>query len=456
MNNIPSVLVLPYPAQGHVNSFLNLSRKLAEHGFKVIFVNSEFNHRRVMASWEESKDSLMGSNIEFVSISDGLGPEENRSDSAKLMSSIGKAMPAQLEKLIEDVICVNGNYSRIICIVADVHMGWALEIACKLGIKRASLFTFAAAMFAILCSVPRLIDDGIIDSNGTPIQKRTFQLYPDMPIMHTDQIWWSNIGDLESQKVVFQHNKGFLQILNSTEWWLCNSTYELEPRPLSFLPKLIPIGPFMECSHGTRTLGQLWEEDLSCLGWLDQQPPCSVIYVAFGSFTLFNSHQFKKLALGLELSNRPFLWVVRSDVNSSTKIEYPDEFKGNLGKIVGWAPQKQVLSHPAIACFISHCGWNSTIEGLCNGVPFLCWPYFCDQFFNKHYICDEWKVGLGFDLDEEGIVSSEEIKKKVDQLLDDENIRTRSVKLKEMLMSNIAEGTRTSENFKKFVKWLKE
>ncbi|KAI4352473.1 hypothetical protein L6164_006723 [Bauhinia variegata] len=349
-----------------------------------------------MASWAESKDSLKGSNIEFVSIPDGLGPEEDRSDLALLCPALLNTMPGLLEKLIED-ISVDGT-RRISCIVADLFIGWALEVAKKLGIIGAFLYTASAAMFASQYYIPRMIDDGIIDCNGTPIQKGTFQLAPNMPIMHTDEIWWSNIGDLETEKKVFHYIKGFLQILNSTKWCLCNSTYELEPGPLSSLPKLLPIGPFLESSHCTRSLGQFWEEDLSCLNWLDQQLPCSVIYVAFGSFTVFNPHQFKELALGLKLVNRPFLWVVRSDVNKYTKCEYPHEFQGNLGKIVGWAPQKQVLSHPATACFISHCGWNSTVEGLCNGVPFLCWPYFCDQFFDKRYICDEWKVGLGFDL----------------------------------------------------------
>ncbi|KAI4352475.1 hypothetical protein L6164_006725 [Bauhinia variegata] len=456
MSNIPTVLVLPFPAQGHVNSFMNFSRKLAENGLKIIFVNSEFNHKRMMASWEESKDSLVESNIEFVSIPDGLGPEEDRSDSKKLIVAVSRSMPAMLEKLIGDVVCVNGNCSRISCIVADVSMGWALEIASKLGIRRAALSTYCATMFALQYSLRRMVDDGIIDCNGMPIQKGPFQLSPSMPIMHTDQIFWSKVGDFDCGKAGFDYMKRFTQAFDLAEWWLCNTTYELEPKSLSFLPKLLPIGPYMGSSHSTRSLGQLWEEDLSCLNWLDQQPPCSVIYAAFGSFTLFNSNQFKELALGLEFTNRPFLWVVRSDVNNSTKNEYPDEWHANLGKIVGWAPQKQVLSHPAIACFISHCGWNSTIEGLCNGVPFLCWPYFADQIYNKHLICEELKVGLGFDSDEKGIVSSGEIKKKVEKLINDENIKARSMKLKEMLLSNIAEGGRSSENFKKFVKWLKE
>ncbi|KAI4297393.1 hypothetical protein L6164_037287 [Bauhinia variegata] len=427
--SIPTVLVLPLPFQGHINPFMDLSIKLADRGFKIIFVNSDFIHQRTMDSLVKSHESLRGSNIKFVSIPDGLGPDEDRKDVIKFFSAVLNTMPGMLEKLIDD-ISKDGN-DRISCIVADAQMGWALEVASKLGIRSAVLLIGSASNFALHCCVPRMIDDGIIDGNGTPVKKGTFQLSPSMPLMNTDHIPWSNFGDLESQKHLFQYYKGFTQILNSTKWWLCNTTYELEPGVLSFIPKLLPIGPFMESSSSKTPLVQLWKEEPSCLDWLDEQPPCSVIYVAFGSLCIFNPNQFKELALGLQLINRPFLWVVRSDINSNTKHEYPDEFHGNLGKIVGWAPQKQVLSHPAIACFISHCGWSSTIEGLCN-------------------------VGLPLDSNEKGIVSSEEIKKKVEQLINDGNIRGRSMELKEKLMSNIAEGGRSLENFAKFVKWLKE
>ncbi|KAH1132958.1 hypothetical protein GLYMA_05G055300v4 [Glycine max] len=238
--------------------------------------------------------------------------------------------------------------------------------------------------------------------------------------------------------------------LNLTEWWLCNTTYELEPGVFTFAPKILPIGPLLNTNNATaRSLGKFHEEDLSCMSWLDQQPHCSVTYVAFGSISLFDQNQFNELALALDLANGPFLWVVRQD----NKMAYPYEFQGQKGKIVGWAPQQKVLSHPAIACFFSHCGWNSTIEGLSSGVPFLCWPYFADQIYNKTYICDELKVGLGLNSNESGFVSRLEIRNKLDQLLSDENIRSRSLKLKEELMNN--KGL-SSDNLNKFVKWLKE
>lgn len=285
-------------------------------------------------------------------------------------------------------------------------------------------------------------------------------------MMDTEALVWSNVAaDSISLKKVFNYIKHCSQQTTSlSNWWLCNTTYELEPRPLSFLPKLLPIGPLLnnyENKSEKELIGQFWEEDLSCMSWLNQQENNSVVYVAFGSFsfTLFDKNQFKELALGLDLTNRPFLWVVRDqdkDEDSKKMMKFPSEFKGYKGKIVKWAPQQKVLSHPSIACFISHCGWNSTLEGLSNGVPFLCWPYFSDQFYDKTYICEELKVGLGFEIDENGLVLSEKIKKKVDQLLSDGDIRLRSIEIKEKVMRNIAQGGRSSENFNRFVEWLKE
>ena len=209
--------------------------------------------------------------------------------------------------------------------------------------------------------------------------------------------------------------------------------------------------------HGN-SAGNFWPEDQTCLEWLNQQPPCSVIYVAFGSSTIFNQTQFQELALGLELSNMPFLWVVRPDSTDGKNDAYPEGFQDRVatqGQIVGWAPQQKVLGHPSVACFLSHCGWNSTVEGVNNGVPFLCWPYFADQFINETYICDVWKIGLGFNPDENGIITRKEIKNKVGQLLGDEKFRSRALNLKEIAIDSVKEGGPSHNNFKNFVEWLK-
>nr|ACU24307.1 unknown [Glycine max] len=455
--SIPTVLVLPFPFQGHVNPMTTLSQKLVEHGCKVVFVNTDFNHKRVLSSMVEQQDhSLDESLMKLVSISDGLGPDDDRSNIGKLCDAMISTMPSTLEKLIEDIHLKGDN--RISFIVADLNMGWALNVGCKLGIKGALFWPASAAVFGMLYNVPRLIDDGIINSDGSILtSNKTIRLSPNMPEMETTNFFWLNMADTINST----HFPNYLvhhctPALNLTEWWLCNTAYELEPLMLTLAPKLLPIGPLLRSYDNTnptlRSLGQFWEEDLSCMSWLDQQPHRSVTYVAFGSHTYFDQNQFNELALGLDLTNKPFLWVVRQD----NKMAYPNEFQGHKGKIVGWAPQQMVLSHPAIACFISHCGWNSSTECLSNGVPFLCWPYFGDQPYNRKYICDELNVGLGLNSDENGLVSRGEIKKILDQLLSDGSIRSRSLKLKEKVTSSTTDCGQSLENFNKFVKWLKE
>ncbi|MED6218440.1 hypothetical protein PIB30_026664 [Stylosanthes scabra] len=453
-----TVLVLPAPAQGHVNPIMILSQRLVQNGCNIIFVNTEFIHNKVITSMGNQEGSITGgSRVKLVSIPDGLGPDADRNNLKELFSSIMNNMPDKIAKLIEDVRLKDGV--TVTCIVADFSMAWALEIASKIGIKGVMFYPSAASLLAMNCSIPRLIDDGIIDSNGLPITQKTFQLSPSFPPMDTNSIWWAKMFDSGSAKEVFNFVVHCMPNLELAEWWLCHTTTDLEPEALSYLPKLLPIGPLLrsyddgEGVTDERSLGQFWEEDLSCINWLDQQPHASVIYLAFGSTTHFDNKQFMELALGLELTNRPFLWVVRPDSNCNNSMF---EFKENQGKIVEWAPQQKVLSHPAIACFVSHCGWNSTIEGLSNGVPFLCWPYIVDQFFDKTYICDVLKVGLGFDSDENGLISREEIKDKVEKLLSDENIRSRAHVLKEKLLNNLKDGGTSSENLNKFVMWLKE
>ncbi|XP_020230195.1 UDP-glycosyltransferase 83A1 [Cajanus cajan] len=457
--NIPTVLALPYPAQGHVNPMMTLSQKLVEHGCKVLFLNTDFNHKRMLSSVVELQEGLDDESLlKLVSIPDGLGPDDDRNDQRKLCETIPRTMPAALEKFIED-IHVKGDH-RISFIVADLCMAWALDVGAKLGIKGAVLCPGSATLFALLYNVPRLIHHGIIDSDyGLALTtKKTMRISPSMPEMDTRDFFWLNMGDPIIGNTVVDYLVHCTRSLHLTEWWLCNTTHELEPGTLSYIPKILPIGPLLRshdntsASATTKPMGMFWEEDLSCMSWLDQQPHRSVLYVAFGSFTLFNQTQFNELALGLDLTNRPFLWVVRQD----NKMVYPNEFLGSKGKIVRWAPQQKVLSHPSIACFVTHCGWNSIMEGLSNGVPLLCWPYFADQLHNKTHICDELKVGLGFDSNENGLVSCKELKMKVDQLLNDDNIKSRSLGLKEKVVNSITKGGRSLENLNRFVKWLKE
>ncbi|WVZ08198.1 hypothetical protein V8G54_021544 [Vigna mungo] len=440
---IPHFLCLPLPIQGHVNPLMQFSLLLAKHGCKVTFVHTEFSHKRANTA---GGDNMEEAKVEMVTLPDGLDPQDDRSDVAKLLVSMKSTMPALLPKLIQDINASDVE-NKITCIIVTINMGWALEVGNKMGIKGALLCPASATSLASAACIPNLIEDGIIDSQGLPTKNQEIQLSSNMPMMDTAYLPWRGFN-----KIFFEHLMQEMQTLKLGEWWLCNTTYDLEPAAFSISPKFLPIGPLMENSNRS----SFWEEDRACLEWLDEQPPHSVVYVSFGSLAVMDPNQFKELALALDLLQRPFIWVVRASNDKKENVNtYPHDFHGSKGKIVGWAPQKKILNHPSLACFISHCGWNSTLEGICAGVPFLCWPCTTDQFLNKSYICDVWKIGVGLEKNESGIVSRGEIKKKVDQLLVDEDIKGRSLKLKEMTINNIQEGGQSSKNLNFFMDWAK-
>ncbi|CAN1151912.1 UDP-glycosyltransferase 83A1 [Linum perenne] len=223
------------------------------------------------------------------------------------------------------------------------------------------------------------------------------------------------------------------------------------------LPAVEPTCPLVTDSQNSNLPGSFWRQDRTCLAWLDKHPPKSVVYVAFGSITVLTRHQFEELASGLEMTGRPFLWVVRTNFVEGSGLEFLDGFLkrvANRGKIVEWANQEEVLSHPSIACFLSHCGWNSVLDGLWSGIPFLCWPYFIDQFHNRESICEAWKVGLRLDAEDDatGLITSLEIASKVEQLLsDDDTIRGNAIRLRKLARESVNENGSSYHSFLSFI-----
>ncbi|XP_062106524.1 UDP-glycosyltransferase 83A1-like [Humulus lupulus] len=451
---IPHILAIPFPAQGHVIPLMELCQCLVNQGCKVTFVNTDYNHKRVINAM--SSPSHIGDQIHMVSIPDGMEPWEDRNDIGKLLKATQRVMRAKLEELIT-MINESEDYN-ITCVLADETLGWALEAAEKMNIQRAVFWPAAAAVLALSFSIPKLIDDGIINTKGVLLKNQMIQLAPMMPTTKTENLVWACIGDATTQRIVFETLSRNNQTVKLADWILCNSAIDLEPAAFALAPEIIPIGPMLASTRLGISSGNFWAEDLTCLEWLDQQLPSSVIYIAFGSFTVFDKIQFHELALGLEISKRPFLWVVREDIGDKTNHAYPDGFLDRVksrGKIVNWAPQQKVLGHPSIAFFLTHCGWNSTLEGISNGVPFLCWPYFADQFLNESYICDVWNVGERFERDEEsGIIKQGEIKKKVEQVVGDEKFKSNALNLKELAMNNVMQGGQSDIVFNNFIDWL--
>ncbi|XP_057737277.1 abscisate beta-glucosyltransferase-like [Arachis stenosperma] len=181
---------------------------------------------------------------------------------------------------------------------------------------------------------------------------------------------------------------------------IINSFYELEPDYADYMrnelgKKAWIVGPVSLCNGSVEDKTQRGKlstiDEQGCLKWLNSKEPHSVIYVCFGSLIRLPPQQLKEIAYGLEASGKSFVWVVGKIMKSSPKNKEEDDEddvqtwlpegfeermkESNRGLILrGWAPQLLILEHGAIGGFVTHCGWNSTLEGVCAGVPMVTWP----------------------------------------------------------------------------------
>ncbi|TKY50572.1 Anthocyanidin 3-O-glucosyltransferase 5 [Spatholobus suberectus] len=218
---------------------------------------------------------------------------------------------------------------------------------------------------------------------------------------------------------------------------LLNTWQDLEPVTLNALkehsfyrsintPPVYPIGPLIK------------ENGPECLSWLDNQPSGSVLLVTFGSGGVLSLEQQTELAWGLELSGVRFVWVVRepNDANACAAFfnagggdeatsYLPEGFverTGERGLVVrSWAPQVAILRHASTGAFLSHCGWNSTLESVAHGVPVIAWPLYAEQRMNGAMVEEDVGVGVRVKVKGEGgVVGREEIERVVRMVMEGE------------------------------------
>ncbi|KAJ6868871.1 UDP-glycosyltransferase 74E2-like [Populus alba x Populus x berolinensis] len=229
--------------------------------------------------------------------------------------------------------------------------------------------------------------------------------------------------------------------------------------PLVMVGPMVPSAYLDQQIDGDRAYGaSLWKPTSSqCLTWLATKPPRSVIYVSFGSMGNISAEQVEEIAWGLKASNRSFLWILKE---SEKKL--PTGFLnsvGETGMVVSWCNQLEVLAHQAIGCFVTHCGWNSTLEGLGLGVPMVCVTERADQPMNAKFVEDVWKVGVRTKKDEEGIVTREELEKCIRGAMEGESgeeIKRNANKWRELARSAVSGGGTSDVNINEFVVKLLE
>ncbi|ERN02494.1 hypothetical protein AMTRI_Chr05g68340 [Amborella trichopoda] len=176
-------------------------------------------------------------------------------------------------------------------------------------------------------------------------------------------------------------------------------------------------------TRATRT-GDEQCDPADCLSWLDERPDSSVVYVSFGSLAALPTEQMEEVADALRSSKRPFLWVVKAPyAHQKGGNSLPEGFMeatSKQGLVVPWCPQLDILAHRAVGCFVTHCGWNSILEALSQGVPMVAVPQWSDQQTNSKFVSDVWKTGMHVEISNKGFVLRGELERFIREVMEGE------------------------------------
>lgn len=237
---------------------------------------------------------------------------------------------------------------------------------------------------------------------------------------------------------------------------LFTSFYELEPRVFDSLKSelscpVYPIGPCIP--HMMPQVTKLIPHngtEADYLTWLESQAEQSVLYVSLGSFLHVSNTQMEEIAMGLLSSGTKFLWVARGVASMM------EEMCGKMGLVVPWCDQLNVLQHPSVGGFLSHCGFNSTMEAVFAGVPILTLPIAWDQLLNSRLIVEELKVGLSLNEKKDKVVGRDDIAMLVKRLMDSNGVeskemRRRAKELQVVARKAIEEGGISHTNLNSFL-----
>ncbi|KAA8532158.1 hypothetical protein F0562_006700 [Nyssa sinensis] len=375
MGSRTHVMVIPFPIQGHINPMLQFAKRLASKGISVTLVTTTSASKSMQ---------VQASSVRIEVISDGFNEGDKADYSDAYFEHFKAAVSQSLGELIEKQ---NSSACPPKVLVYDSAMPWALDVARRLGLYGASFFTQTCSVSSIYYHVHH-------GSLKTPTVDSMVSL-PSMPLLSTNDLP-SFVYEMGSYPALF--NIVLMQFSNfeKADWIFFNTFDKLEEKVVNWMASQWPIkiiGPTIPSMYLDKRLKDDKDYSLSlfkpdaaaCMNWLNNKQIGSVVYVSFGSLANLGEEQMEELAYGLMRSNNYFLWVVRA----SEESKLPSNLKAETsekGLVVNWCPQLEVLSHQAVGCFMTHCGWNSTLEALSLGVPMVAIPQW-DGSNNKCKVC---------------------------------------------------------------------
>ncbi|XP_023538707.1 UDP-glycosyltransferase 74E2-like [Cucurbita pepo subsp. pepo] len=450
------ILVIPFPdGQGHVNPILQFSKRLVLKGLKVTVLNTHeiinnANLNQVGGGWGGSINVENKPRVPYK----GTHPEPFESYILRLQISTS----FHLVKLITHHQTSN---SPIACVVYDSLTPWVLDVARGFGLPGAPFFTESCAVNAVFYHI-------YSGSLKIPSDKKSVSL-PALPLLQDTDL--PSLISNPHQYPVFLRMMTE-QFCNQPDWMFINTFHALEPQVLQWMQTHTPlktVGPtvpsilldkgLMDDNNYGMSLIKSTKEDSKIIEWLDSKDSESVIYVSFGSVSMLGEEQMKEIAWGLKASNKNFLWVIKEMETGEIPNKFVEEMKEMKGKVVKWCSQVQVLGHKSVGCFVTHCGWNSVLEGLSGGVPMVAMPQWTDQITNAKFVEDVWKVGVRVSPNQNGLVGREEIELCIRKVMEGEKrveMRQNASKWMKLAKEAMTEDGSSNKNIDEFVAQIQE
>ncbi|CAI9781997.1 unnamed protein product [Fraxinus pennsylvanica] len=459
----PHVLLVTFPAQGHINPLLTFAKILIRNDIEVTFSTGSFAQRRIV---EAAGD--ITSCITFAAFSDGHDDGcKPREDHNQYMTEIRN----HSSNIIRETILASAEQGRpVTCLVYSLLLPWAAAVAREMNIPSALLWIQPTTVLDVYYYYFNGYGEEINNSSDDPSWEIKL---PGLPLLAKRDLPSFVLPPSGDHKVfALSTCKEHLEALDAeTKPKVLVNTFDaLEPDALEAIEayELIGIGPLIPSAFldgkdpSDKAVGDLFLKSNDYVQWLDSKPESSVVYVSFGSLLRLPKVQLEEIARGLLECGRPFLWVIRANENpdeekDDDKLSCLEELE-KLGKIVPWCSQLEVLTHPSLGCFVTHCGWNSTLEFISCGVPVVAFPQWADQGTNAKLIQDVWKTGLRVNPREDGTVESNEIKRCIETVMDDgekcRELRENARKWKNSAREAMQEDGSSTKNLKAFVQGL--
>lgn len=461
----PHILVLTFPAQSHINPALQLAKRLAAAGAFVTFATSASAIKRMPSP------SAATPNISFASLYDGDSiPTDPAVDPAVFLAEfcrLGRISAA-------DIVASFAAEGRpVTCIVYTILLPWAADLARHLGLPSFLFWIQPAALFSIYY---RYFDDGYSDQIVSSINAAELINLPGLPPLAKEDLPSFLLPDTPHGFMVTAISNLFEELRKGEgkPRVLANTFDALEKDALEAIAgevEVTTVGPmipsaFLDGKNKSDTSfgGDIFSTspDDDYIRWLGGKDEASIVYISFGSFSVLSKRQMEEIFGAIKESGYRFMWVMRKSEIQEEEAQM-EEFRARLcreteqqgGIVVGWCSQVEVLSHPAVGCFVTHCGWNSTSEGLAAGVPMVCIPQWSDQLTNAKLVQDVWKAGVRAKSDSEGgVVEAGELRRCLEAAMREE-VRETVKKWGVAAREAAGEGGSSEKNILAFVERLK-